>query len=212
LSSGVNLYPTLRLIDNLPADYAASMTAVNDLLAKMETLGAKDLVFSLHRQPENNFTAEQTRASFVATLKALASQAAARDVTLHLRVGFGKPPWNVAEASELLDRVGAPNLKLALSTAPLERQPPSSEIAARLKDQLGLWLIAASRRDAAGKIWDAHAPIHSLSDRAALIRWPAISPATPAVLDAVLDDHDSEYLDAVAFDKAVRQINRPARQ
>ncbi len=212
LSSGVNLYPTLRLIDNLPADYAASMTVVRDLLAKMETLGAKDLMLSLHRYPENNFTAEQTRAAFVTTLKALASQAAARGVTLHLRVGFGKPPWNVAEASELLDSVGAPNLKVALSTALLERQPPSPEVAARLKDQLGLWLIAAFRRDAAGKIWDAHAPIHSTSDRAALIRWLAISPATPAVLDAVFDDHDAEYLDAVAFDKALRQINRAAGQ
>jgi hypothetical protein len=212
LSSGVNLYPTLRLIDNLPADYAASMTAVNDLLAKMETLGARDLVFSLHRQPENNFTAEQTRASFVTTLKALASQAAARGVTLHLRVGFGKPPWNLAEALELLDRIGAPDLKLALSTALLERQPPSPEITARLKDQLGLWLIATSRRDAVGKIWDAHAPIHSGSDLDALSRWLAISPATPAVLDAVLDDQDAEYLDAVAFDKALRQINLRARQ
>ena len=212
LSSGVNLYPTLRLIDNLPADYAASMTAVNDLLAKMETLGARDLVFSLHRQPENNFTAEQTRASFVTTLKALASQAAARGVTLHLRVGFGKPPWNLAEALELLDRIGAPDLKLALSTALLERQPPSPEITARLKDQLGLWLIATSRRDAVGKIWDARAPIHSGSDLDALSRWLAISPATPAVLDAVLDDQDAEYLDAVAFDKALRQINLRARQ
>lgn len=212
LSSGVNLYPTLRLIDNLPADYAASMTAVNDLLAKMETLSARDLVFSLHRQPENNFTAEQTRASFVTTLEALASQAAARGVTLHLRVGFGKPPWNLAEALELLDRIGAPDLKLALSTALLERQPPSPEITARLKDQLGLWLIATSRRDAVGKIWDAHAPIHSGSDLDALSRWLAISPATPAVLDAVLDDQDAEYLDAVAFDKALRQINLRARQ
>jgi hypothetical protein len=212
LSSGVNLYPTLRLIDNLPSDYTASMTTVNDLLAKMETLGAKDLVFSLHRHPENNFTDEQTRASFVTTLKALASQAAARGVTLHLRVGFGKPPWNVAEALELLDRIGAPNLKLALSTALLEQQSPSPEIAARLKDQLGLWLIAASRRDAAGKIWDAHAPIHSASDLDALICWLAISSATPAVLDAVLDDHDSEYLDVMAFDNALRQIGRPARQ
>jgi hypothetical protein len=118
----------------------------------------------------------------------------------------------LAEALELLDRIGAPDLKLALSTALLERQPPSPEITARLKDQLGLWLIATSRRDAVGKIWDAHAPIHSGSDLDALSRWLAISPATPAVLDAVLDDQDAEYLDAVAFDKALRQINLRARQ
>ena len=211
LSSGVNLYPTLRLIDNLHADYEASLAAINDVLVKMEILGARDLIVSLHRDPENNFTAEQTSAAFVATLKTLASQAAARGVALHLRVCFGKPPLNLAEALAWLDRVGAPNLKLALSTAFLEPQPPSPETAARLKDKLGLWLISTSRRDAFGKIWDAHAPIHSAGDLDALIRSLAISPATPAVLDALLDDHDAEYLDAMAFEKAIRQINRPAK-
>ena len=212
LSPGVNLYPTLRLIDNLHPDYEASLAAINDVLAKMEILGARDLIVSLHRHPENNFTSEQTRASFIATLQALASQAAARGVTLHLRVGFGKPPWNLAEALELVERVGMPNLKLALSTSLLERQPPSPEITARLKDPLGLWLVAASRRDAAGKIWDAHAPIHDAVDPNALIRSLAISPATPAVLDAVLNDPDAEYLEARALKSALRGIGRPAGQ
>jgi hypothetical protein len=212
LSSGVNLYPTLRLIDNLHTDYEASMAAINDVVAKMAILVARDLIISLHRHPENNFTDDQTRAAFTTTLKTLAGQAGARGVTLHLRIGFGKPPWNLAEALDLLDRVGAPNLKLAISTALLERQQPSPEITARLKDELGLWLIATSRRDAVGKIWDAHAPIHSAGELDALIRWLAISPATPAVLDALFGDQEAEYLDAMAFDKALRQIDRPARQ
>ena len=73
------------------------MAAIQDVLGKMEVLGATDLILSLHRYPENNFTDEQTRAAFTATLKALAGQAAERGMTLHLRVGSGKPPWNVAE-------------------------------------------------------------------------------------------------------------------
>ena len=117
LSSGVNLYPTLRLIDNLHSDYEASRAAIKDVLAKMEILGARDLIVSLHRQPETNFSAEQTKDSFTATLKALASEAGARGVTLELRVGFGKPPGSLAEGFEWLDRVGAPNVKLAVSTA-----------------------------------------------------------------------------------------------
>ncbi|MCY2950816.1 MAG: hypothetical protein NTU53_02430 [Planctomycetota bacterium] len=39
LSSGINLYPTLRLTDNLTADYAASVAAVSNLLAKMQSPG-----------------------------------------------------------------------------------------------------------------------------------------------------------------------------
>ena len=208
LSSGVDLYPALRLIDNLHSDYQASLTAINDVLAKMEILGARDLILSLHRYPENNFTAEQTKDSFTATLKALASQAAGHGVTLQLRIGFGKPPWNVSEAIELVDRIGAPNLKLAPCTALLERQTPSSEIAMRLREKVGLWLVAASRRDLSGKLWDASAPLQSAADLDSPVRWLSVSPAAPVVLDALLADKDAEYLDALALEAAIGRVER----
>ncbi len=204
LSSGVNLFPTLRLLDNLPQDYAASMTVVTDVLAKMQILGARDLILSLHRHPENNFTDDQTREAFTATLKVLASQAAERGITLHLRTGSGKPPRNLAEGFEWLNRVSAPNLRLALSTALLGQEPPPSE-AARLKDKLGLWLVAASRRDAAGKVWDTHAPAHLQPSSGVLAKWLALSPGTPVILDALLGNQDEEYLDAAAVTKALPQ-------
>ena len=203
LSSGVDLYPTLRLLDNVHADYEASLAAINNMLAKMEILGGRDLVVSLHRQPENNFTPGQTRDAFTATLKALTSRAAASGVTLHLRVGFGKPPSSLAEGFEWLDRIGAPNLKLAVSTALLEQKLPAAATAARLKLKLGLWLVAASRNDVAGKIWDAHAPIHFARSPDALARALALSPATPAILDALYANQDQEYLDAVALERVL---------
>jgi len=202
LSSGVDLYPTLRLMDNVHEDYTNSMAAIQDVLGKMDALGATDLILSLHRYPENNFTDEQSRAAFTATLKTLAGQAAERGVTLHLRVGFGKPPGSLAEGFEWLDRVGAPNLKLAVSTAMLEQKPPAPEVTTRLKDKLGLWLVAASNRDVAGKLWDAHGPIHSAPNAEALARLLALSPGTPSVLDALYANQDEEYLDAVALAKA----------
>ena len=205
LSSGVNLYPTLRLVDNLPADYTASMDAINDVLAKMEILGARDLILTLHREPENNFSADQTREAFTATVKALAAEAAKRGVTLHLRVGSDKPPRNVAEGLQWLDRVNAPNLRLALSTAPLERQPPAAEAAARVKDKLGLWLVAASGRDAAGRVWDTHAPVHLKRSTEDLAKWLALSPGTPAILDALLANQDEEYLEAVTLNGVLAQ-------
>ena len=203
LSSSIDLYPTLRLIDNVHEDYTNSMAAIRDVLGKMETLGATELILSLHRYPENNFTEEQTRAAFTTTLKALAGQAAERGVTLHVRVGFGKPPWSLAEGFDWLDRVGAPNLKLAVCTALLDQNPPAAEATARLKDKLGLWLVAKSDNDVAGKMWDAHGPIHSDRNRETLARLLALSPGTPALLDALYANQDEEYLDAVALDKAL---------
>ena len=75
LSSGVDLFPTLRLIDNDAAKYAASMATVNALLATMESLGLQDLVLSWHRVPENNFSPEQTMAAFAATFAQLLATA-----------------------------------------------------------------------------------------------------------------------------------------
>lgn len=199
LSSGIDLYPTLRLIDNLPADYANSMATIADVLAKMEILGARDLILSLHRHPENNFTGEQTDAAFETTLKALAKQAAARQVTLHLRMAFGKPPWSLDDGLRWLDRVGAPNLKLAPSMALLAGQTPTPELAARLKPHLGFWLVAAPERDIAGQLWNAHAPVSQFQGKEAIARWLNLAPEVPVALDAVMAGHDEEYQEAMTL-------------
>jgi hypothetical protein len=205
LSSGLNLYPTLRLLNNIPADYENSMAVWADVLAKMEILDAKDLVFSLHRNPENNFTGEQENAGYWSTLKSLAAQAAARGVTLHLRVGPGKPPRNFAEAFHYLDPVGAPNLKLALGTALLENQPLDKQLLNRMKGRVGIWLVAAQQADIGGKVWDNHAPLRSLRDRKAIAQWLATAPGAPIILDAVYANQDDEYLDAVTLDRLVKE-------
>ena len=212
LSSGVNLYPDLRLIDNDHANYEASMAVITDVLAKMEILGARDLILPLHRYPENNFTSEQTRDSFVATLKALSTRAANHGVTLHLRVGFGKPPWGLGEAVDLLAKVGVPNVKLAPATALLEGKAPSAEQAARLKDQVGLWLVAAPQHDVTGRLWDAHAPVHSTSVHDSLKAWLPIAPQAPLISDAILADADAEYLEAIQLEKFASSLGRSARR
>ena len=212
LSSGVNLYPDLRLIDNDRPNYEASLAVIHDVLAKMEILGARDLILPLHRYPENNFTSEQTSAAFLATLKALSARAATHGVTLHLRVGFGKPPWGVGEALDLLGKVGASNLKLAPATASLIGKAPSPEQAARLKDQVGLWLVAAPRHDVAGRLWDAHSPIHSSSAHDSLKAWLAVAPQAPLVSDAILPDPDAEYLEAIQLEMIAADLGPSVRR
>lgn len=200
-SSGLNLYPGLRLVDNLPEDYVASTNTIAEVLAKMPILGARDLILTLHRHPENNFTGQQTDASFEATLRELATLATGHGVTLHLRLAFGKPPWNLEAGLRWVERAGAANLKLAPSTALLVGQDPSPDLAARLAKWLGLWLVAAPRRDLAGQLWDAHAPLASCTDGEAIKAWLAVgAPNVPLVLDAVLSDQDEEYAEIRAIE------------
>jgi hypothetical protein len=199
LSSGVNLYPTLRLVDNLAADYEESMATAADVMTKMKVLGARDLILSLHRYPENNFTGPQTQESFEKTLRKLAADAAQLGITLHLRMALGKPPWTLGEMDALMEKVGAKNLRIAAGTALLSRVDLSADAARVLKARLGLWLVAGSQKDETGKLWDAHAPVHRDMDRAGIARWIALAPDAPILLDAVLVNQDEEYLEALAL-------------
>ena len=91
----------------------------------------------------------------------------------------------------------------------LGQKPPAAETSVRFKEKLGLWLVAASRKDIAGKMWDAHAPIHNGQGMEPLARLLALSPGTPAVLDAIYADQDEEYLDAMALARVLSQSQKP---
>ena len=199
LSDEVNLYPGLRLINNLALDYTASMSVITNTLDKMSILGARDLILSLHRYPENNFTDEQTRAAFETTLRVVARLAESNHIILHLRMAFGKPPGSLAEMSALLDKVGASNLRIAASTALLVRADDSAKARPILQEKLGLWLVAGARTDAAGALWDAHAPLHKLPDLGPIAAWLALCPDRPMLLDTLSTTPDEVYLDAVAL-------------
>jgi hypothetical protein len=201
LSSGTNLYPTLRLVDNLAADYEESLATMADVLAKMKVLGARDLILSLHRQPENNFSGPQTQEGFEKTLRKLAADAAPLGVTLHLRMASGKPPWTLQDMLALIGKVSAENLRIAASTGLLSRTNLSIEATGVLQARLGLWLVAASQTDQTGKLWDAHAPLHRGADRTGIARWMALAPGAPILLDAVLANQDEEYLDVLALEQ-----------
>ncbi len=116
LSSGINLYPDLRLVDNIRSEYEASLAVIEDVLSKMKTLGAKDLILALDRVPENNITSKATWESWEATLRRIATDAHAQGVTVHLRVAPTRPASKVADAVALLERVNAPNLRLAAAS------------------------------------------------------------------------------------------------
>jgi hypothetical protein len=59
LSSGINLYPDLRLVNNDDEEYGKSMEVIESVITKMKLIGAKDLILCLHRAPENNYSTKQ---------------------------------------------------------------------------------------------------------------------------------------------------------
>jgi hypothetical protein len=195
LTSGLNLFPDLRLVDNVHEDYQASMSAIDDVLAKMPLVGADDLILSLHRTPETNITDEKTWAAFENSVREICRKAAAKAITVHLRTGM-KPPRNIPDAVKFVRRVGAGNLRIAASTALLTADfARPGQIAQDLQGLLGLWLAAAPRSDVAGTLWSAHSPIASEPRVSEFLK----AASAPVVFDVVYRNQDEEYLDARAL-------------
>jgi hypothetical protein len=93
------------------------------------------------------------------------------------------------------------NLHIAASTALLSQADISADAAGILKARLGLWLLAAPQVDQSGKLWNAHAPLHRVADRAPVAAWLSLAPDAPVLMDAVFASPDEEYLDAQALER-----------
>jgi hypothetical protein len=129
LRPGLNLFPDLRLLDNVHDEYETSMAAIDDVLKKMQVLGARHLLLTLHRLPENNYS--DGWQGFAPALKRIAAEAARRGVTLYLYPQTAKSPGSLRP---LLQRVGAANLKIAASRATVD---------AAKKSSVGMWLASS---------------------------------------------------------------------
>jgi hypothetical protein len=209
-TSGINLYPDLRLVDNIELDYAASLAAIEGVMAKMGALEARELILSLNRRPENGFTRDQTWQSFAQTLRRICERARAQQATVHLRLSVGAPSEDLRRVVELAGRVDALNFRLAPSTALLlSRKNDMAEFPEQIKDKVGLWLLSFPRTDLAGRVWDANAPIRECNDRRALAQILALAPEAPLVFDAVYKNLDEEYLDAKFLRETLTSL-RPA--
>ena len=86
LTSGVNLFPDLRLTNNIEPDYARSMASVRDVMEKMQILGAHDLIVPLQRFVENNFSQQAAWDSFDTSMREICREAESRHITVYLRM------------------------------------------------------------------------------------------------------------------------------
>jgi len=205
LTSGVNLFPDLRLVNNIGPEYERSMASIREAVEKMGILGAHDLIVPLQRFVENNISQQATWNGFDTSMREICREAEARHITVHLRLAPARPPRDINEAIQFINRVGAPNLRLAPSTALLLAAKTSPrEIADALKDRLGLWLVSAPSLDVAGRLWNACGPIAGSNHEEELAALLRLNPDAPVLADVPYENQDQEYLDAVALDRILK--------
>ncbi|XEC96047.1 hypothetical protein AB6A23_05640 [Paenibacillus tarimensis] len=217
LSSGINLYPDLRLVNNDDEEYGKSMAVIEDVIAKMPLIGAKDLIVCLHRAPENNFTLKQTRESFIATLQRLCEIAGKEGIALHLRTQCTDPnavnlnPENGTSnfhdmtpdaLCHFIQCVAKPNLKLAASTSlALAARRPATEVLKSVKEHVGMWLVATPEWDIAGRLWSIHSPLATYKKQQELADIFNEVRNEPVVLDVQYDRWDQVYRDVKLLKK-----------
>jgi hypothetical protein len=177
--------------------------ALADVLEKMEIVGAKDVLFALHRNPENNTTAAECLVQVTNVVKGFCRDAAARGITVHLRQS---PHRRVASLTDMArwtsEIVKEPNFKPAPSLAAqqIKRNGDMAGVAKDIKEfAADVWLVAAARKDANGETVSLHDPVASLGGAE-----PAVEAirrkGVRIVYDALYPDVDAEYRDARIFE------------
>jgi hypothetical protein len=195
LTSGINLFPDLRLVNNDPERYAESMAIVDEVLAKMEALGAHDLLLSPNRVPENSFTGAQTKEAFPKTLTEICARAAARSITVYLRFR-ARLLGDLEDYTGYVANAGASNLRLAPSIAVLAHMKVGPEaLPEETRKMIGLWLVSAPAYDTAGKLWTCNAPLKTLPDPEKVAQYMSLAPDAPVLFDVPYAAADEEYLD-----------------
>jgi hypothetical protein len=199
LTSGINLYPDIRIVDNDVVEKERSVAMLNDVLEKSAALGVKDILLARHRYLEQNMTAEKVRESMAKNLKWLCNEAAKKGVTLHMR----QSPFRHTDLKDFptwLKTVGEPNFKAApsLGATNLDGKDPEW-LLKQIEPAAGdLVLLSAAARDIYTQVTSIHEPIASTFDAAALK--PLITALDQKgcrlVYDAIYDNADEEYADA----------------
>jgi hypothetical protein len=208
LTSGIDLFPGLRLVNNIESEYRRSMEVIRNVATNMQAIGAHDLLLSLHKPVENNITLPETWKEFESSVREICRDAESRQITVYLRVAPpNKLPGSLDEALGFIERVGARNLRLAPSTALLlESRADHQQLAAKLKGHVGLWLLNTPAMDVAGRLWDAYGPVAVSGREKELTDLLAIEPGLPILTDVAYSSQDQEYADAVALDTIQRGL------
>lgn len=196
-TSGVNLFPDLRLVNNIPQEYAKTMKTFEEVIDKMELLGAKELLLSLHREVENNISMEDTWRDFETAMREICRMAAAKGINVNLRTADIKMPRGIDQALSFVDKVAAPNLRLAPNTALLVHAKADPEkLASKLKGRVGLWIATAPEYDLTGRMWNSYGTLLNSPYASKVAEILAIDADAPVMIDSFFRDRDDEYYNA----------------
>ena len=114
MASGLNLFPDMRLITNDVYETERTWRRIDDVLQKMEIIGAKTLVIAPHNRA-GELSKDEYDAQFAGQVRKLCRKAAEKGITVYFRNVFHKQfkLWPRQDVEKIVASVGEPNLKVA---------------------------------------------------------------------------------------------------
>ena len=113
-TSGLNLFPDMRLITNDVYETERTWSRIDDVLAKMEVLGARTLVIGPHNRA-GELSKDEFDGQFRGQVRELCRKAAEKGITVYFRNVFYRQfkKWPLADIVKIVADVGEPNFKIA---------------------------------------------------------------------------------------------------
>lgn len=158
----IDLFPTLRLTDDSHDLYNESMTALTTLITKMNVLGSRNLVISLHLFPGDQ-TKETTIEQFNNTLHYINNNAKLLNITLHL-LDTPKNQYELMPMSRWLDNYGLSSIKFVLNLARLIVYGYSYKYDAIISSRTSMVYINAPGWDLFGNKYTDNQPVHTTNE------------------------------------------------
>ncbi len=196
-SSGINLFPDLRLVNNDSLEFNRSMATIKSVIDKMAVLGARDLVLTTHRTVENNFTNEEFEESIKNTIKEICRYSAREMINVNLKMTYGRNAANLGQISSIVKSVNEANLYVSPATALILSNPDEfDKNLALLKNlKLRLLFVSAFEKDIYNSLWNINKTISDFPEKQKLKLMLSANPESTLILDAIYCDRDEEYLD-----------------
>ncbi len=205
LTSGLNHYPDIRLIENDTNETKRVKAMLADVLDKMELIGAKDLVIARHRMPENNMPWPDAAKSHEKVINRLCEDAGKKGIAVYMRASPMRRRWGAnGPDADWIKRINSANLKAAPSLADIMNEvggdvAKAAKVIEAFKGE-GMWFLSLPQKDLHGQLTSLHQPLAERTDLAPILD-ALKKKGCPIVFDAIYSDTDAEYRDFTLMER-----------
>lgn len=197
LTSGINLFPDLRIVNNDELPYKKSMAIIKNVMDKMSALGADVLLLSTQQTIENNFTPENFNKSLRETFIELADYAKEKNIQLFLKQVYARTPSSISDLKKLVDDVNRGNFTFSPSLALLLLDEGNIRKNITLLKQMKIEniVVSGTAKDIHQQLWNTSYPLYKYQNKEKAKEILKQFPNVEYIMDGIYASPDEEYLD-----------------